>query len=193
MSYQALVPLITSVDATLVRPIRREIEALRLLVGYVGTISEAQVQALPELRQRVITHCYDLAALAIGARADTTQLAQGRGLRAGRLRAIKLDIVENLCNRDFSIDFIATRHRVTPRYIRMLFESEPLTFSEFVLNQRLHRAHRMLTDLRFADRNVSAIAFEAGFGDLSYFNRTFRRTYGATPSDVRAAALRVKD
>jgi AraC-like DNA-binding protein len=29
---------------------------------------------------------------------------------------------------------------------------------------------------------------DAGFGDLSTFNREFRRRYGATPSDVRAAA-----
>ncbi len=46
----------------------------------------------------------------------------------------------------------------------------------------------MLTDLRFTDRTVSSVAFEAGFGDLSYFNRAFRRLYGATPSDVRAKA-----
>jgi AraC-like DNA-binding protein len=58
-----------------------------------------------------------------------------------------------------------------------------------VLTQRLARAYRRLSDARFAHRPVSAIAYEAGFGDLSYFNRTFRRTYGATPSDVRARAL----
>jgi len=34
------------------------------------------------------------------------------------------------------------------------------------------------------------VAFDAGFGDLSYFNRVFRRRFGATPSDVRAAARR---
>ena len=36
-----------------------------------------------------------------------------------------------------------------------------------------------------ADRSISAVAYEAGFGDLSYFNRTFRRRYRATPSQVR--------
>jgi AraC-like DNA-binding protein len=43
-----------------------------------------------------------------------------------------------------------------------------------------------LTDRRFAGRTITEIAFEAGFNDLSYFNRTFRRRYSATPSDVRA-------
>ncbi|MDW4800082.1 helix-turn-helix domain-containing protein [Escherichia coli] len=48
----------------------------------------------------------------------------------------------------------------------------------------------MLTDPRRSDRSISAVAFEAGFGDLSYFNRTFRRHFGATPSEIRAAARR---
>ena len=33
------------------------------------------------------------------------------------------------------------------------------------------------------------IAFETGFGDLSYFNRTFKRFYGNTPSEVRGAVI----
>jgi AraC-like DNA-binding protein len=32
------------------------------------------------------------------------------------------------------------------------------------------------------------IAYDCGFGDVSYFNRVFRRRYGAAPSDVRAQA-----
>jgi AraC-like DNA-binding protein len=42
-------------------------------------------------------------------------------------------------------------------------------------------------DPRYADGKISVIAFGAGFGDLSDFNRTFRRHYGAAPSNVRAA------
>ena len=34
---------------------------------------------------------------------------------------------------------------------------------------------------------IRTIAFEAGFGDLFYFNHVFRRRYGATPSDIRAS------
>lgn len=43
----------------------------------------------------------------------------------------------------------------------------------------------MLSDARFADRGISAVAYDVGFSDLSYFNRVFRRRFGATPSDVR--------
>jgi AraC-like DNA-binding protein len=48
----------------------------------------------------------------------------------------------------------------------------------------------MLTDSRFASRSISALAFDTGFGDLSYFNREFRRRYHATPSEVRRAAVK---
>jgi AraC-like DNA-binding protein len=35
---------------------------------------------------------------------------------------------------------------------------------------------------------IATIALDAGFGDLSYFNRTFRRRFGVAPSELRAAA-----
>ena len=43
----------------------------------------------------------------------------------------------------------------------------------------------MLTELRFAHSAVGAIAYDVGFGDLSYFNRCFKRRYGATPREIR--------
>jgi AraC-like DNA-binding protein len=36
--------------------------------------------------------------------------------------------------------------------------------------------------------SITDIAFASGFGDVSHFNRVFRRRYGDTPSGVRAAA-----
>lgn len=47
-------------------------------------------------------------------------------------------------------------------------------------------AHRMLRDPLLASRRISTIAFDIGFSDLSYFNRTFRRAFGVTPSHPRA-------
>jgi len=59
-----------------------------------------------------------------------------------------------------------------------------------VLAQRLMRAHALLTDPRHASEKISTIAFDAGFGDVSYFNRVFRERYGDTPSAIRAVARR---
>lgn len=59
-----------------------------------------------------------------------------------------------------------------------------------MLGQRLARVHRLLTDPRRIDSTIGTIAFESGFGDLSYFNRTFRRHYGVTPSEIRVVPRR---
>jgi AraC-like DNA-binding protein len=63
---------------------------------------------------------------------------------------------------------------------------EGVTYTQFVLQHRLDRAFRMLRDQRCAARRISEIAYDVGFGDLSYFNRAFRRRYGATPSEIRS-------
>jgi hypothetical protein len=62
------------------------------------------------------------------------------------------------------------------------------TFSEYVLEQRLARAYRMLSAARFSGLAIGAIALEVGFSNLSYFNRTFRRRYGGSPSEIRGRA-----
>ena len=184
----ALAPLVADIDDAIMRPIPRGTEALKLLAAYAGFLRHELALATPDLGRHAASHVYDLVALAVGATSEVTEAAQDRGVRAARLRAIKNDVIDNMGRTDLSIETAAARHGVTPRYVRKLFESEGTTFSEFVIGQRLAHAHRLLTDQRFSDYPISAIAFECGFGDLSYFNRTFRRCYGATPSDVRAPA-----
>jgi threonine/homoserine/homoserine lactone efflux protein/AraC-like DNA-binding protein len=125
--------------------------------------------------------------LALGATRDAAELAAGRLSRAARLRAIKADIAQNLED-DVSIAALSSRHRITPRYIRKLFEGENMSVSKYVLGQRLTRVYRMLADASQADRTIADIALAAGFGDLSTFNRAFRRRFGVTPSAVRHGA-----
>lgn len=107
---------------------------------------------------------------ASGATRDATAVAEGRGIRAARLRAIKDDIQEHLARGDLSPGAVAKRQKVSDSYIRKLFETEGTSFSQFVLGRRLGRAHRMLTDPRWTGRSIASIALEAGFGDLFHFN-----------------------
>ena len=83
---------------------------------------------------------------------------------------------------------LAARQHCTARFVQRLFELEGTTFTEYVLAERLALAQRMLTDPRRAGEKISSIAYDCGFGDVSYFNRMFRRRYGAVPSEVRAQA-----
>lgn len=184
----ALASLVPRVEDAFMRPIPRDNEALRLLVGYLKLFDEAHALASSELQRLVVAHVYDLVALAIGASCDAAVAAEGRGVRAARLVAIKADIAAHLGSGNLTVGEIATRQGVTPRYVQRLFETEGTTFSRFMLAQRLTLAHRMLTNPRHAGWKTVSIAHEAGFADLSYFNSAFRRHYGASPSDVREAA-----
>jgi AraC-like DNA-binding protein len=184
---EALAPLVTNIDDAVLRLIPASTGALKLLVNYVGMLDD-EALATPELRRLVVTQLYDLAALSIGATRDAAVIAEGRGVRAARLRAIKADIAERLAQDDLTVAAVASRQRISESYVRKLFESEGSSFSEWVLCERLIRAHRMLTDPRFAGRSITSVAFDVGFGDVSYFNRSFRRRFGATPSEIRAEA-----
>jgi len=186
---QVLAPTVGDVDAIVVTAIAAP-EPRSMLLRYVDVLLDCAGLDRPETINLAVAHVHEIVSLVLLAARGNTDTDRGRGPGAARLRAIKADIVENACSRDLTIAALAARHRVTPRYVRKLFEGEGATFSEFVLQQRLARARRMLADPRCAEETISAIAFACGFGDLSYFNRAFRRHYGTTPSAVREAAKR---
>jgi AraC-like DNA-binding protein len=183
--------LVQDLDSAYARQIPASSGALRLLVSYMDTLHEmGPLDA--GLAQAAATHIIDLASLAIGADADVAHGAQQRGVAAARLQAIKADIRNHLGDRGLSPAIVAARHGVTPRYVHKLFERDGTSFTEFVLARRLERAMQMLKDPHFAGHTISTIAFDCGFSDLSHFNRTFRRAFRATPSDIRAAAFRIR-
>jgi AraC-like DNA-binding protein len=180
-----LASMLSKPDAALMSVIPSSIEPLRLLAGYIDLlIKDSTLVETTELRRLAVNHVHDLVALSLGATRDAADIAAGRGLRAARMRAIKADIAQNL-EGDVTVAALSVRHRISPRYIRKLFEGENTSLSQFVLGQRLTRVHRMLADPLHADRTIADIALAVGFGDLSTFNREFRRRFGVTPSDVR--------
>jgi AraC-like DNA-binding protein len=187
MPRKAIAPLVTHLDDCMLRLIPADTAALQLLTNYLCTIERLQVTASPEMAHLVVVHLQDLIALSVGATRDAA-VAADRSVRAARLQAIKSDIIERLSDGVLTVADIAARHGVTTRYVHKLFEREGTTCTQFILRQRLDKAYGMLRDPRFVTRSVASIAYDAGFGDLSYFNRTFRRRYHATPSDIRMSA-----
>jgi len=71
-------------------------------------------------------------------------------------------------------------------FLRVFRQVIGMTPHQYVLRMRMHRA---AVRLRLSDEPVSTIAFDAGFNDLSTFNRRFRRIMGASPSRYRSWRL----
>ena len=188
LSRRLLASLMPNVGYFITTPIPADLQAMRLLLRYLGALDAEDTIASPELRHVIAASVHDLVALALGAGREAGQLAGQRGVRAARLAAIKQDILSNISDPRLSVGTVAERQGLTPRYIHLLFEAAGVSFTEYVIDLRLADAHRRLGDQRFLHQPISAIAMQVGFGDLSYFNRTFRRRYGVTPSDVREQA-----
>lgn len=56
------------------------------------------------------------------------------------------------------------------------------TFSEFLLRLRLETACRELLE---TNRTVTEVAYRCGFGQISFFNRSFRKAMGCSPMEYR--------
>ena len=70
-----------------------------------------------------------------------------------------------------------------PAYFSEMFHHYlGVTLTDFVAEARARKARQML---EFSNLRVIDIAFAAGFGSISQFNRVFRRIYGCSPVEFR--------
>jgi len=180
---------IADINACVSRKLPQSAES-RLLTGYVGAIWSTGALMQPELCGTVVAHIHDLVCLMLGAKDAAREFAEQRGARAARRTAVLHEIERRSADPRLSAVGVATLLGLTPRYVHLLLEDTGKSFTHHVLQRRLDKAAALLRDPRWDWRKIADIAAEAGFTDLSYFNRAFRRHYGATPSDIREAAAR---
>lgn len=181
--------IVADADDAAMRVIPRNRAALGLLSRYAGWLLRVGTSLDPELLNLSVRHIQDVLALTLGAANDFKEVARTRGLRAARLKLAKAYILEQSHRRQISVGGVAAHLCVTPRYLQRLFEEDGTTFSEFLVTQRLAQAHRRLCEHESIHAAISTIAYDVGFGDLSYFNRRFRRLYGLTPREVRGDGM----
>jgi AraC-like DNA-binding protein len=82
---------------------------------------------------------------------------------------------------------IARAYSMSVRALHALFEDTDTSVAGLVRGERLARC---LEDLQRPNGgSVTDIAFRWGFCDAAHFSRVFKREFGATPSDVRQAAI----
>lgn len=70
-------------------------------------------------------------------------------------------------------------------FMRWFRQMTGQSFAAFLTERRLHAAAEAL---RSTDEQIVTLAGAAGFDNLSYFNRCFKRRYGQSPKQFRAAA-----
>jgi AraC family transcriptional regulator len=156
----ALMPLLAAAEAARDRRDTGEFEelALRLAGTVAGALADADRPARRSARR-------------------PTARDQRRVTRA--LRRIELEADEPL-----ALAALARDAAMSPYHFLRTFDAVVgMTPHQYLLRTRLHRA---AVRLRRTPDPIAAIAFGAGFNDLSTFNHRFRRLLGATPSAYRA-------
>ena len=81
---------------------------------------------------------------------------------------------------------LAAEARLSPFHFLRTFERVTgVTPHQFVLRARLRAAAVRLATESASSGRVLDVAYDAGFGDLSNFNRTFKAEFGASPTRYR--------
>ena len=189
MDRAPLEPLLADISDPIQRCLPGDNPGIRLLEGYLGSLFSLERDydlALAAL------HIRDLALCALGVRGETHALVRERGVRAARQSAVLTAIVTRASEPDLDPAGVAAQLGMSPRYLHRLLEPTGRSFAQHLLQNRLDRAAAILRNPDCARFKIGEIAVQAGFSDISHFNRSFRRTFGDTPYGVRVRAARAR-
>lgn len=119
----------------------------------------------------------------IGLTADTKLSAVRVSARDERRLSAVIRYIELNASEKLDLDQLSSMAGMSKyHFLRTFRRTVGLTPHQFVLGIRLRRAAACLLTTAAP---ISAIAFEAGFGDLSTFNARFRKQFGITPRGYR--------
>lgn len=180
-----LISLVPAAEDMLIKPLRHE-PGMRTLIQRYFSLSAASAETLDaEAQQVTARHLVELIALLLRSGDDDANLSLQGSAAAARLNLIQSQVTAGLHDSELNIASVAGRNGLSPKQVQRLFERAGTTFAEFVLEQRLLHAHGLLGNPVGRQQKIAMIAYASGFGDLSYFNRAFRRRFGMTPSEWR--------
>lgn len=97
---------------------------------------------------------------------------------------IKLYVRDNIEKRITLADISYYLHRSTVSITQHFKAEYGITVMQYVTKKRLDKAERLL---RTGDDAIKNVALSSGFEEVEYFSRCFKKHYGKTPSEYRAA------
>lgn len=98
--------------------------------------------------------------------------------RAKRIMRAKLSDL------DLNLATIAQECGISLRYLHQLFQSEGKTAQEYLRDERLRYARRLLETPLDRQATITDVALASGFKNLSHFSTVFRQAFGVSPRDI---------
>lgn len=118
-------------------------------------------------------------------------LASASGIEPARLQPdLQLQAMLTFCRQhlsdsDLSPQRVADQFRVSVRTVHTRFRQAGQSFGRWLLETRLDACGAALRDSNQRATNISEIAYNLGFNDLSHFNKAFRARFDMTPREWR--------
>jgi len=85
-----------------------------------------------------------------------------------------------------TLNELSKQYYFNSNYLCLLFKKHLNTsFSNYIFEIRMEKAKELLLDYRYS---VSDVAQKVGYSEYSYFNRSFKKYFGITPSAFKNAA-----
>jgi len=164
-------------------------EALQLLWSSIRSLEKRKLPVSEDVCALMHRHIVDLAAIAFSSQARLGESALS-AVASARLESAVEHIAAHFHEPGLSAATVAQRQGISPRYLQRLLEQSGATFTARVTELRLQRAYALLTEAPAGGGRIIDVALQAGFPDISQFNRLFRARFGDTPSGVRAGFRR---
>jgi transcriptional regulator GlxA family with amidase domain len=161
---------------------------LHLIAGMVPLITSRTEPTTQERRAAIGQQIVDIVALLLHPSRDGRALIESRGLKAARMGAVLQAIERRFADPAFSVEAIGHELGISGRQVHRLLEETTKTFYEHLLERRLLHALELLSNPLFGEAKIVKIAEQAGFANVTHFNRLFRARFGDTPTGVRLSA-----
>ncbi|CAO3426652.1 hypothetical protein [Azospirillum endophyticum] len=157
----------------------------RLLADHMRTLAQAVPAATVEEAPQVVRAIRDMVTACLAPSHDTLVQAQPQ-VAATLIMQARRHIDANLTNPDLSPDRLCRALGLSRSALYTLFEPHH-GVNRYIQERRLLRIREHLCDPA-ERRRIGEIAFAYGFSSEAHFSRAFRRSFGCSPSEMRAGA-----
>lgn len=91
----------------------------------------------------------------------------------------------HLADPDLNIHDCALKCGISTRYLQKLFQEQGTTVNKWIQKNRMENYKRALANPLLAEKNITQIAYDCGFSDISNLSRKFKTENLVTPSQYR--------
>ena len=143
--------------------------------------TDADDKRAPHLRELLFSATRQ--AFAMDAELDHSAPADSVG---GRLEIVQILIDRHLTDERLTPQWLADKVGISLRTLQEDFSALGTTATSLIRLRRLHLVHEQLVQMKNVTSapTIAEMAYSAGFNDISYFNRCFRKAFDCSPKDI---------